>query len=171
MDKRWILIIIILIVGISSLYFIANDSMKIGKAINTIDNVIITLPTDFKMTEKTDSFAEISNRNNDNTIQIELIKQKNKAQQLMKDKLSELKSENVIDIKNTTQNISGLTVYTINYQNITTDTPVNYSVNFVNKLNKTFIITAFNYTDNTSQLNDITEVIKTIRLDFKVKDE
>ena len=79
MDKRWIIIIIILIVGFSSLYFIVNDSMRLGKAIDTIDNVIITLPTDFKIGEKTPTSAELMDRDADKKIKIELIKQKNKA--------------------------------------------------------------------------------------------
>lgn len=170
MDKRWIIIIIILIVGISSLYYIANESMRLGKAIGTIDNVIITLPTDFKISEETQTSSEIMNRNTDDRINIELIKQKNRAKVLMKDKLEDLKSEDAEDINNYTQKISNITTYTISYQNVSSDTPVNYTVNFINKLNKTFVITTYNYDNNATQLKDLTYIIDTIRLDYKVKD-
>jgi hypothetical protein len=172
MDKRWIIIIIIAIVGISSLYFIVNDSMRLGKAIDTIENVIITLPTDFKIGEETPSSTELMNRNTDERIKIELIKEKNKARILMKNKLQKLNSsDDVKYMKNYTQNISKIKTYTISYQNVSSDHPVNYTVNFINKLNKTFIITTYNYNDNASQIEDLAYVIDTIRLDFKLKDK
>ena len=172
MDKRWIIIIIILIVGVSSLYFIVNDSMRLGKAIDTIDNVIITLPTDFKIGEKTQTSVELMNRNTDERIKIELIKQKNRANMLMKSKLKELGSDDCVkDVKNHTQKISNITTYTISYQNVTSDTPVNYTMNFINKLNKTFIITTCDYDNDTAQLKDLTYVIDTIRLDYKIKEK
>ncbi|WP_405284089.1 hypothetical protein [Methanobrevibacter sp.] len=172
MDKRWIIIIIILIVGFSSLYFIVNDSMRLGKAIDTIDNVIITLPTDFKIGEKTPTSAELMDRDADKKIKIELIKQKNKASVLMKNKTKTLKSEgDVADVKNYTQKIANITTYSISYKNVTTETPVNYSMNFINKLNKTFIITTCDYDNDTAQLKDLTYVIDTIRLDYKIKEK
>lgn len=170
MDKRWIVIFIILIVGISSLYFITDESMKIGKAITTIENVIVTLPTDFRVNADHETSVELINRNTDAKILVELIGQKNKAHQLMKNDLQELKNENVINIKNNTQNISNITTYTISYQNLSSDSPVNYTVNYINKLNKTFIISTYDYNDNVSQMKDLTEIINTLRLDFKQKD-
>lgn len=157
-----------MLVGISSLYLIANESLEIGKAITTIDNVIITLPADFKITDQGKTFVEMTNRNSDEKIHIVLIKEKNKSEELMKDNLQELKSENVIDIENSTKNITNLKVYTIDYKNLSSDTPVNYSVNYVDKLNKTFIITEYNH-DKPSELEPLKDIISTLRLDFKVK--
>lgn len=171
MDKRWILIIIILIAGVSLLYVIANESVEIGKAITTIDNVIITLPDNFKITDQDKTSVEMTNRNSDERISIELIKEKNKAKELMNNHLRDLKYENVIDIEDSTENISNFTVYSISYQNMSSDTPVNYTVSYLDKLNKTFIITTSNYENTNSQLNDLTQVINTLRLDFKVKDK
>lgn len=171
MDKRWIVIIIILIVGISSLFLIANESDRIGKAITTIDNVVITLPTDFKVESEGDGYTTIVNRNTGEKIHIDLIKGKNKAQSLMKNRLEELKSDNVDNIENYTQNIANITVYSISYQNLSSDPQVNYTANYLNKLNKTFVITASNYDDSSSQLSDLTEIINTLRLDFKMKDK
>jgi hypothetical protein len=54
---------------------------------------------------------------------------------------------------------------------VTTETPVNYSMNFINKLNKTFIITTCDYDNDTAQLKDLTYVIDTIRLDYKIKEK
>ncbi len=171
MDKRWIVIIIILIVGISSLFLIANQSDKIGKAITTIDNVVITLPTDFRVEHAGDGYTTLTNRNTGEKLHIELIKEKNKAQSLMKSKLEELKSDNVDNIENYTQNIANITVYTISYQNLSSDSPVNYTVNYLNKLNKTFIITTSNYDDSTSELSDLTDIVTTLRLDYKMKNK
>lgn len=171
MDKRWILIFIILIAGASTLFLIANESIEIGKAITTIDNVIITLPDNFKITDQDKTSVEMTNRHSEEKICIELINEKNKANELMKNRLQELKSENVINIKDTTENISNITVYSIKYQNMTPDTPVNYTISYVDKLNKTFIITQSHYKNDDSQLNYLTQVIDTLRLDFKVKNK
>ena len=171
MDKRWIIIFIILIAGVSTLYLIANESIEIGKAITTIDNVIITLPDNFKITDQDKTSVEMTNRNSNEKLSIELIKEKNKAEELMENKLQELRSENVINIEDSTKNISNITVYSINYQDMNSDTPVNCTVNYINKLNKTFVITTSHYEDNNAQLNDLTQIIETLRLDFKVKDK
>lgn len=171
MDKRWIFIFIILIVGISSLYLITDDSMRIGKAITTIENVIVTLPTDFKVNADHETSVELVNRNTDEKILVELINQKNKAYSLMKSDLQELKNENVDNIKNKTQKISNITTYTISYQNLSSNPHMNYTVNYINKLNKTFIISTYDYNDNNSQMQDLKEIINTLRIDFKQKEK
>ena len=137
MDKRWIIIFVIFIIGMSSLYVISTESVKVGSAITSISNVIVNLPDGFRVTDDGGSFSDLASRNNDEKIHIDLIKQKNKAKELEEEKIQELKSDNVIDIENSTETVSGITVYSIKYQNLTPDTPVNYTVNYFNKLNKT----------------------------------
>ena len=44
MDKRWILIIIIAIIGLSSMYLIVDESMTVGSAITTFSKTTITIP-------------------------------------------------------------------------------------------------------------------------------
>ena len=90
----------------------------------------------------------------------------------MKNKTKTLKSEgDVADVKNYTQKIANITTYSISYKNVTTETPVSYSMNFINKLNKTFIITTCDYDNDTAQLKDLTYVIDTIRRDYKIKEK
>lgn len=89
----------------------------------------------------------------------------------MKSDLQELKNENVDNIKNKTQKISNITTYTISYQNLSSNPHMNYTVNYINKLNKTFIISTYDYNDNNSQMQDLKEIINTLRIDFKQKEK
>ena len=44
MDKRWIGIIIILIIGLGCMYIIVDNSNSVGNAVTVISDVTITLP-------------------------------------------------------------------------------------------------------------------------------
>ena len=76
MDKRWILIIIIFAIGISGLYYTANESLKVGDAISTMNEVIVTMPQDFRIVEKSPTHVGLQSRSNDEKIIIDTIKSK-----------------------------------------------------------------------------------------------
>ena len=48
MDRRWIGILIILIVGLSAMYLIVDNSNTVGNAISVIGDVSVTLPPGYK---------------------------------------------------------------------------------------------------------------------------
>ena len=70
MDKRVIMIIAILIVGISCMYVIVDNSTSIGKAITTFSKTSITLPNGFSVGETDSKSAQLYNKRSNEKINI-----------------------------------------------------------------------------------------------------
>ena len=70
MDKRWILIIIIAIIGLSSMYLIVDNSMTVGSAITTFSKTTITIPEGFSVEDTNNNLVTLYNKNNDERIEI-----------------------------------------------------------------------------------------------------
>ena len=170
MDKRWILIIIILLVGISALYFSAIESNGVGNAVTTIQNVVVTVPAEDMIGRTTDTSLELVGRENNETMNITLIREKDVAFDLMQSDLKNIKKSNALNVENDTQDFNGKIGYVIKYQEIKEDTTLNHTVAYVNKLNKAFIIDSYGYDDADKQVKDLTYIIDTLKLDFKVSD-
>ena len=145
MDKRWILIIIIFAIGISGLYYTANESLKVGDAISTMNEVIVTMPQDFRIVEKTLTHVGLQSRSND---------------EKMKSDLTKLGTDN---IKNTSEKLSGVKVYEI--KNLNNGT-IKY---YFNKFNRTFKMESQHYKDTAKEKADISYMIKGLSIDYKVK--
>lgn len=158
MDKRWIIIFVIFLLGMSGLYFTANESYKIGDAISIIDNVIITLPQNFKIADKTPDQLTICDRSSDDTISVKLIKDYKDAYNLMKTDMS--KNDENSDFK-----VSDIKVFEIK------DKTTGNSTYYFNKFNKTFIIKSENYNNVDKENSDVNYIIDSIRIDFKVKEK
>lgn len=160
MDKRWILIIIIFAIGISGLYYTANESLKVGDAISTMNEVIVTMPQDFRIVEETLTHVGFQSRSNDEKIIIDTIKSNPDAYKLMKRDLAKLGTGNV---KNTSEKLSDVTVYEIkNLDNRT----IKY---YFNKFNRTFKMESQHYKDTAKEKADVSYMIKGLSIDYKVK--
>ena len=62
MDKRWIYILIIAVIGITCLFFIAESSTTIGKATVKVGHYITTLPDSFNINKNGEEYAKLINR-------------------------------------------------------------------------------------------------------------
>ena len=71
MDKRWILILIILIAGCACMYHIVDSSNSVGDAITVVNKTVITLPSGFTIGDDDKSSVTLVNENNNETIFIE----------------------------------------------------------------------------------------------------
>ena len=161
MDKRWILILIILIVGCTCLYYIVDSSTTVGDAITVVNKSVITLPSDFTIDSDTKSSATLINKNTNENIVIKDLGKSDSAFDCFKDDLNSL--DNIIN--NSTLNINNITAYEIDFQNLTTKS--NTTLVYVYSSNHTFNIKFDGY-ENQNELNqDLNFIVSTISPDFK----
>lgn len=59
MDKRWLIIIIIFIIGLGSMYYIVDNSNTVGSAITTFSKTTITIPEGFSVGDTSSDSVEL----------------------------------------------------------------------------------------------------------------
>ncbi len=161
MDKRWILILIILIVGCACLYYIVDSSNTVGDAITVVNKSVITLPSDFTIDSDSKSSVTLINENSDETIVIKDLGKSDSAFDCFKEDLNSL--DNILN--NSTLNINNITAYEIDFQNLTTKS--NTTLVYVYSSNHTFNIQFDGYEDQNELNQDLNFIVSTISPDFK----
>lgn len=161
MDKRWILILIILIVGCTCLYYIVDSSTTVGDAITVVNKSVITIPSDFSIGSDDKSSVTLINKKTNETIFIEDLGKSDSAFNCFKEDLNSL--DNILN--NSTVNINNITAYKIDMQNSTTYS--NSSLVYVYSSNHTFAIKFNGYTDQNELNQDLNFIVSALSPDFK----
>jgi len=168
MDKRWIGILLILIVGCCSMYFIVESSTTIGNAITVVNKTVVSVPNGFSIDDTGNDFAKLVNDNTGEKISFEDLGKKDIASDTFNEKLNELKGSSQVNVlENSTINIKNMTVYRIDYQNLTTENTTNISICYVYTCYHTFAIQFKNYKDTSSLDKDMNYSISNMKADFK----
>ncbi|MBE6499990.1 MAG: hypothetical protein E7Z80_05545 [Methanobrevibacter thaueri] len=116
MDKRWIGIFLIIIIGAGCLYLIISSSDTVGKAVTVCDEMTITLPTGFNLLHSNPKDVTLLNHQNE-TIFIKIIGLNKDTLKLFNDKVSSLKSNDSIEVEKTSNENNTHIVY---YKNLNT---------------------------------------------------
>ena len=170
MDKRWILILIILIAGCACMYHIVDSSNSVGDAITVVNKTVITLPSGFTIGDDDRSSVTLVNENNNETIFIEDLGKSDTSLDNFKNDLNRFyESNNIHVLNNETLNIKDSPVYRINLKNDTNG--VDSTFVYMYSCNHTFNV-KFNGYSNEDDLNqDFNFIINTISPDFKQKQD
>lgn len=168
MDKRWIYILIILIIGFSALYYIVVNSTTIGSAIVGINAFIFTIPDSFNIENSDHGFASLVDRDtNEHILVKELGKGKSFNKSIEKELLNVESDEDVKRISSTTEKYKDMTSKVINYEKEPNGTVNKVAV--FSKFNHTFLIKSTNFKD-VDTLNEKTHfIMDTIKQDHKKK--
>lgn len=153
MDKRWLGIIIILIAGITCMYFIVDSSPTVGKAVTVIDEMTVTLPSGFNILKETGKSVDLLDHQN-NTANITIKGTGDKTSQLFKSKLKSLKDSGEVEIKDTTKNSTANMIF---YKNLTNDKE--YSISYFVKDNRTIELKMDKYENWENDWNFIHDTI------------
>ncbi len=166
MDKKWILILIILIVGCSCMYLIVDSSTTVGSAITVVNKTVVTLPHDFTIGADDKHSVKLINKHNNNEIYLEDMGKINIAQDCFNNELKKLKSTPDVEIiSNITFKIDNIPTYKIDYKNLTTNKNMTFA--YVCVGNHTFTIKMSNY-DNSQQINEnLKYIVSNMHPDFK----
>lgn len=153
MDKRWIIILIILIIGLGCMYLIVDSSPTVGKAVCVVDEMTITLPDGFNILKE--KKTEVDLKQGNNTANITIIGLGDNCSKEYKSNLKSLKNNPEIEISNATGN-------TIIYKNITSDKKS--SITYFVKDNRTISV-KMNIYENWE--SDLSFLMDTIQHNFK----
>ena len=164
MDKRWIYIIIILIIGISALYFIVSSSNTVGSAIVDVNKFLITLPDDFNIQDTDREYSILINRNTNAKIIIKDLGKGNSINERLQNDSSIYHDRNYMEIKNksfTHDDVKIKEIYGIDEEN-----NINSTAYFM-KFNHTFNIKTNNFHDIETIDSNVEFIIDTLQIDYK----
>ena len=168
MEKRWIGILIILIIGCSCMYFLVESSTTVGNAITVVNKTVVTLPGHFSIEDTGSNFAKITNKDTNEKVSFKDLGKKDIALDSFNNKLNELKKDYGINvINNSTIDLNNTKVYKIECQNLTTENTTNISICYTYTCYHTFLVQFKNYNDNTNLNKDLEFLIGNMKPDFK----
>lgn len=165
MDKRWILIIIIAIIGLSSMYLIVDESMTVGSAITTFSKTTITIPEGFSVEDTNNNLVTLYNKNNDERIEIYDFGKGNTIKEMQTNITSEiLEEEGLNNVTNRTINLEDTEISQTILKNGSNSKVV---ISYFYKYNHTYsiIMTGYNKVNTTTQ--DLDWILCTLRPDYK----
>lgn len=167
MDKRWIVILFIIIIASVCGYLIIQDSPYVGNAIADIDKSTVSIPYGFSVDQSKEKTLELINKNTYEKIYIEDISKQNIVEKSFEGNLKNIEKEyNLIDnFTNTTNN--GINVHIAHYYDLNNEKLKNQSIAYFYTSGYTFYLklTGFN---NINEMNDIiTFIVDTIKPDYK----
>ncbi|WP_407392045.1 hypothetical protein [Methanobrevibacter sp.] len=168
MDKRWILLIIIAIVGISCMYNIVTTSTSIGTPITNLNKSLVTIPDDYGIGDTDKKSVEIYNKScEEEKLYIEDLGKVNESLDKFNSKLNKLSHDsNVKIIKNSSNYTDGIDVHSVYYQKL--DNPDKYeSVSYITCINHTFYIKMYGYDDLNQMDYPFNFVVDTLQPDYK----
>ena len=168
MDKRWIYIIIILIIGISALYAIASSSYTIGRATVDVNTFVITLPDSFHIDDTDKYYASLIDRETNEKLNVIDLDNADSIDDLIQEEYKDCKKDKSLKIENETTSYDNITIKTIYV--ISDDGVINSSSYFM-KFNHTFNIEASNFKDKDSIENNIKFIIESLAKDYKQKQD
>lgn len=167
MDKRWIYIFIIFIIGIVCLFFIVDSSTTVGKANINLDKFTLTLPSPYNIEENNGKYLEIYNKNTKEKIAIKDLGKKNNFSKDIGEKLSSLEGNgNITLVKNITVTCDNNSMPGIYYEKL--PGTIN-QVTFFTKYKHSFSIECYNFHDNATMKEDTLFLMENLRPDYKQK--
>lgn len=168
MDKRWIYIIIIAIIGIACLYLIVENTPELGSANVYIGKFTITLPNSFNIEKDGPGFNHLINRNTNEKIWVYDLGEGNLVKENLTYKLDKLgENDNITILEKTSIKLKNGTFPAIYYEKLPNN-KISY-VTFIQKYNHTFSIESKDYPDNDTLKSDLEFVIDTLKPDLKQK--
>lgn len=165
MDKRWILIIIIAIIGLSSMYLIVDESMTVGSAITTFSKTTITIPEGFSVEDTSNNIVTLYNKNNNEKIEICDFGKGNIVKEMQTNITAEiLQEEGLNNVTNRTFNLDDTEINQTILKNGSNSKVV---ISYFYKYNHTYsiIMTGYNKVNTTTQ--DLDWILCTLRPDYK----
>lgn len=167
MDKRWISILIIIIIACGCGYLIIQSSDTVGNAIVDVNKSQVTIPSGFSGDSDLDS-ATFLDKSNSKSIYVKDLGKIDNALSNFKNFENELNNDKDIDIQsNDTVKIGDITVYTVYYINSTDSNSKLMSNSYLYSYEHTYLVKMKGF-DNQDELNkNLEKIVKTIKPDYK----
>ena len=144
MDKRWIGILIIFIIGMVCMYYIVEDSPSVGNAMTVINDVSVSMPLGYNILHKTE---DCTNGTPD---------------KLFKKEITSFQNNNNVKVKN---NLSNDTLKYVQFEDLNSGNNTSFAC--FKKEGHTFLMKIEGFTDMNTEKKDVMFVINNIIHDFK----
>lgn len=158
MDKKWIGIIIILIIGLSAMYYIVTTSNTVGNAVTVIDDVTITLPPGYKILGTHTEDTTLLNEGNNNTIYLKCVGNGDICKDTIKKEVKYIKKSADMEVVKTTDN-------SVVSQNVTSGE--NVTVMCFEKWDRTIFMKLSKFNNQQELEKDSQFIIDNIKPDYK----
>ncbi len=166
MDKRWIYILIILIIGVSCLFLIAESSTTIGKATVKVGSYICTLPDAYNIEKSGDQYAKLINRKTNERIFVKDLGKGDQIHKNMSERWNSLSNdERYHDVKNITIYDSIPAIYYEDYNDTINQ------ISYATKFNHTILVKCTCFHDNNTVHKDTKFIIDSSAPNYKQKDD
>ncbi|MBQ6099768.1 MAG: hypothetical protein IJL02_07915 [Methanobrevibacter sp.] len=170
MDKRWIYILIIFIIGISCLYLVADSSTTIGKATVKVNAYLITIPDSFNIDNTGGQYAQLINRNTKEYITIVDLGKGDLIKQSVDEKTDSLENNGSFsNIDKFSLKIDDDSIPSISYESYDNNT-IN-QVSYFTKYNHTFSIESTNFLKNDTIKDNVKFIIDSLAPNYKQKQD
>lgn len=170
MDKRWLAILIIIIIASGCVYLIAQFSPSVGNAITDVNKTSITVPNDFSVKSPDAASTNLINKNTHENIYVKDISNKDCSQERFENSLKKISKSNDKQVLDNTTNTteSGITIYTIHYTKLDDNGNANnLSIAYFYNAGHTFYLKLSGF-DNIDRTNEQIEFIAdTMHPDYK----
>lgn len=158
------MIIAILIVGISCMYVIVDNSTTIGKAITTFSKTTITMPSGFSVGDTDSKSAHLYSKQSNEKINIYDEGKGDSTTECFKNVTNTYKNNpNYYNINETTRTVNNITVLQLNME--TNNTISSCSVFYY--YNHTYLVEISGFEDMKKLNNDLDFIINTLQPDYK----
>lgn len=168
MDKRWISILIIIIISCACGYLIVQYSDTVGNAIVDVNKSTVTIPSDFSKEYSDDSSVLLSHRGTSESIYVKDLGKTDIAKSSFIDNEKKLANNYDIEVySNNTTEIGDITVHTIYYTNTSDSNAKNMSNSYFYSYKHTYLVKLSGF-DNLDTLNEkLEKIVNTIKPDYK----
>ncbi len=168
MDRRWIYILIIAIIGIICLFFIVESSTTIGSANVNINTFTSAIPDSYNIDEEGAKFLKIINRKTGEKIIITDLGKGDYIKTNISAKLDSLNAkEDVTLIKNTTVTAGEYKLPSIYFE---ANDKIN-QISYIKEYNHTFSIECRYFKDNATMAENVELILNGLKPDFKQKQD
>lgn len=171
MDRRWLIIFIILIIGLGCMFLIAITSTTVGSAIVDINKTTVALPNGFTKEASTEGSLELINENTNEDIYIEDLGTTDISKESYYRTLETLNaSTDLIQDRfhgNKTNVFNNINTYTTYYTNSSDSKAFNSSMSYIYSAGHTFYIKMSGYADIDKLNGDLGYIVSTIQPDYK----
>ncbi|WP_298500435.1 hypothetical protein [uncultured Methanobrevibacter sp.] len=171
MDKRWIYILIIFIIGVSCLYLVADTSTTIGKANVKVNAFLITIPDSYNIDDTGGAYAQLINRNTNEIINVEDMGKGNTIKDFSDIEIDMLEmNESFSKVEKGTFKIDNESYTCISYETDSDDNTTNQIIYFT-KYNHTFRIESTNIQNNNTLKDNIKFIMDSLTPNYKQKQD
>ena len=163
MDKRWILILIIIIVALGCGYLIVNSSTTVGKAVTVVDRCVFTLPDGYSLENSKTGNITIEHDGTCEKINVKEFNKNTTVKKLIARFERNFNDTYEIIGNNTTKSPNGIEIFTVYYKNSTD----NLSSSFFYTTKHSFNVNTVGYNDLNALNKDLYYIADTLRPDYK----